>query len=201
MRMEDDPVTDMSLEYKRRDITVDDYHRMADAGIFAPDERVELIDGELVEMAPLGLRHWERHATLTEYFVTMLGARALVVPQGSFPLGRRNEPQPDFAILARVGYEARGARPTLDEIFAFVEVSNTSASFDRGRKLRMYGAERVNQYLLVDLKHNRVTLFGKPNDLGYGDSRELGYGDTFSFAAIPDVLFAADRFLDPRSAP
>jgi hypothetical protein len=82
---------------------------------------------------------------------------------------------------------------------AFVEVSNTSAAFDRGRKLRMYGAERVHQYPLLDLKHSRLTLFGKPNDLGYDDSRELGYGDTLSLAALPDVVFAADPFLDPRS--
>ena len=61
---------------------------MAEAGIFAPDERVELIDGELVEMPPLGLRHWERHATLNEYLVTMLGSRALVVSHTSVAFDR-----------------------------------------------------------------------------------------------------------------
>ena len=201
MRMEDDPVNDMALEYKRREFTVDDYHRMADAGIFAEDERVELIDGELIEMAPLGLGHWTRHAALTEYLIRSFGKKVLVVPAGSFPLGRRNEPQPDFALLAPLDYFGRDARPTLEEIFAFVEVANTSAAFDRGRKLRMYGAQRVREYLLADIKHNRLTLFGEPTELGYAASRELEYGDTFGFAAVPEVVLAADPFLDPRSTP
>jgi Uma2 family endonuclease len=193
-------VNDMATEYKRRDITVDEYHRMADAGIFHPDERVELIDGELIEMAPLGLPHWSRHAMLTRYFVTLFGERALVVPQGSFPLGRRNEPQPDFAILANIDYAARNERPALEEIYAFVEVANTSAAFDRGLKMRMYGLQRVREYLLVDIAHNRLTLFGGSNDVGYADSRELTYGDSFAFTALPDLTLSADEFLDRRSA-
>ncbi len=192
-------MSDMAIEYKRRDITVDDYHRMADAGIFAPGERVELIDGELIEMPPLGLRHWTRHALINDYLVNSFGARALVVPQGSFPLGRRNEPQPDFAILARVDYAARGARPTLDEIYAFIEVADTSEAFDRGRKMRMYGAQHVAEYLLLELKRNRLTLFSEPSDVGYAKSSELGYGETFVFAAVPDVTLSADRFLAPRT--
>ena len=193
-------MNDMAIEYKRRDITVDDYHRMDEAGIFAPDERVELIDGELIEMPPLGMRHWTRHAALTRYLVTMLDDRALVVPQGSFPLGGRDEPQPDFALLAPIDYLARGARPTLSEIFAFVEVAVTSVAFDGGRKMRMYGAQRVNEYLLVDVAANRVTFFRKPNDAGYAESRELSYGDRFSFAALPDIVLAAEPFLDARGS-
>jgi Uma2 family endonuclease len=193
-------VNDMAIEYKRRDITVDEYHRMADAGIFHPDERVELIDGELIEMPPLGLSHWSRHAVLTRHFINLFGDRALVVPQGSFPLGRRNEPQPDFAIFANIDYAARNERPTLDEIYAFVEIANTSAAFDRGRKMRMYGLQRVREYLLVDLKHNRLTLFGGSNDVGYADSRELTYGDSFSFSALADITLSADPFLDARPA-
>ncbi len=192
-------MNDMVAEYKRRDITVDEYHRMADAGIFAPDERVELIDGELVEMPPLGPRHWTRHALITEYLIGSFGRRVLVVPQGSFPLGRRNEPQPDFALLARLDYAARRTPPTLAEIFAFVEVSDSSAAFDRGRKLRMYGAQRVAEYLLVDLTRNRLTLYSVPAQSGYSESRELSYGDRFRFAAIPDVELAADFFLDVRN--
>jgi Uma2 family endonuclease len=192
-------MSDMAIEYKRRDITVDDYHRMAAAHIFAPDERVELVDGELIEMPALGLRHWSRHALINDYLVTSFGQRALVVPQGSFPLGRRNEPQPDFAILARSDYGARGARPTLEEIYAFIEVADSSEAFDRGRKMRMYGTQHVAEYLLLELRRNRLTLFGEPNDVGYAQRRELDYGETFAFAALPDVALDADRFLEPRT--
>ncbi len=183
----------MAIHYKRRDISVDDYHRMADAGIFGLQERVELIDGELIAMPPVGQRHWTRHAAVNRYLVETLGDRALVVPQGSFPLGERNEPQPDFAILAPADYSDR-PMPALAEIVAFVELSDTSLSFDRGRKLRMYGGQRVRQYLLADLKRNLLTSYRSPNDVGYGVEQNLRYGDRFSLEALPDLELLADPF-------
>ena len=84
----------MALEYKRRDISVDDYYRMADAGIFTPEERVELVDGELIEVAPPELRHWDRHATINEYLVTMLSGLAIVVPFRSVAATNRNRISP-----------------------------------------------------------------------------------------------------------
>ncbi|MBC5799432.1 MAG: Uma2 family endonuclease [Candidatus Eremiobacteraeota bacterium] len=186
----------MATEYKRRDITVDEYHRMAEIGIFDPDERVELIDGELIEMAPIGNRHWSRHATIVHYLHDMLGRRAFIVPQGSFPLDRRSEPQPDVAILAPRNYEER--RPDPGEMFALIEVAESSIEFDLGRKQRLYASRGIPEYLVVDIGENRLVRFTQPSDVAYGQSRKMGYRDRFSLVAIAEVTLNADPFLAPR---
>ena len=122
----------------------------------------------------------------------------MIVPQGSFPLDRNSEPQPDVAILAPRDYFARGL-DGLSEIFAFVEVSDTSSAFDLGRKQRLYAARGIRDYLVADLPHERLVRFTAPNDLSFADSRELTYGDTFSLAALPQITLAADPFLPPRN--
>lgn len=187
----------MAIDYKRRDITVEDYHRMADAGIFGPEERVELIDGELIEMAPIGNPHWTRHAIITNYLNGVLGSRAFIVPQGSFPLDRRSEPQPDIAVLAPRDYHERGP-DSPDEIFALIEVAQTSINFDLGRKRRLYASRRIREYLVVDIGKNQLFRFTEPSDLVYGVESVLGYGDQFALVAVPEIPLLADPFLRPR---
>lgn len=189
-------MSEMATEYKRRDITVDEYHKMADMGILRPQERVELIEGELIEMAPLGNRHWTRHATIANYLNEMLPGRAFIVPQGSFPLDRHSEPQPDIAVLAPGNYE--DGRPHPNELFAFVEVAESSVRFDLGRKARLYASGGIREYLVADIGKNRLTRFTEPADLAYAERREMGYGESFSLVAIPEVPLSADPFLAPR---
>ncbi len=187
----------MAIDYKRRDITVDDYHRMADAGIFGPEERVELIDGELIDMPPIGTPHSARHAIIDHYLAETLGVRAFVVPQGSFPLDRRSEPQPDIAVLAPRDYHGRGP-DTPGEIFALIEIAQSSIGFDLGRKQRLYASRGIREYLVIDIGKNRLIRFTEPSDLAYNDERDLGYGDQFALVAGPDVMLLSDPFLAPH---
>jgi Uma2 family endonuclease len=106
----------IAIEYKLREFTVEEYHRLAEVGVLQPEERVELLDGAIVEMSPIGIPHWDRHARISEYLIQTLGNDAYVVPQGSFPLGRTNEPQPGIAVLARHRYGEVGRAPTPNEI-------------------------------------------------------------------------------------
>ncbi len=191
-------MSEMATEYKRRPFTVEEYHRMAEAGIFGPEERVELIDGELIEMTPNGNRHWALHAIIAHYLTLALGDRAFVVPQGSFPLDRRSEPQPDVAILAPRDYYARGL-DSRQEILALVEVADTSSVFDLGRKQRLYASRGIRDYLVADIGRNCVIAFSIPGDLAYAERRELTYGDTFELAALPGIRLDADPFLAPHS--
>src|ERR1700722_5783650 len=94
----------MLLEERLRDFTIGEYHRIAEAGILGDDERVELLDGRIVCMPPIGVRHWTRHAAIVKYLNEVLHDRATIVGQGSFPLGTLNEPQPDIAVLAPRDY-------------------------------------------------------------------------------------------------
>ena len=109
-------MSDMVAEYRLHEFTVEQFHRMAEVGIIDSDDRVELLDGYVVEMSPIGLRHWDRHATIVRYLIETLRLRATVVGQGSFPLGLRSEPQPDIAILAARNYELDGTLPAPHEL-------------------------------------------------------------------------------------
>ncbi len=191
-------MSEMATEYKRRPFTVEEYHRMAEVGIFGPEERVELIDGELIEMAPIGNRHWALHALIVHYLTAALDDRAFVVPQGSFPLDRRSEPQPDVAILAPRDYYARGLDSPA-EIFALVEVADISSAFDLGRKQQLYASRGIRDYLVTDIGRNGLMCFAMPGDLAYAERRELTYGDTFELAALPGIRLDADPFLAPHS--
>jgi Uma2 family endonuclease len=178
-----------------RTFTVDEYHRIAELGIF-DDERVELLDGLIVEMTPIGTRHWRQHARIVGYLNELLKGRALVVGQGSFPLGTHNEPQPDITILAPALNEGPPRVAQADEIFACVELADSSLAKDLGPKLRLYGRYGIADYLVVDLKANVLLRFRDPHELGYRACDRLTMNATFSLAKLPGVVLDAKPFLE-----
>jgi Uma2 family endonuclease len=188
-------MSDMAIEYKLRAFTVEEFHRLAEVGVLRPEERVELLDGAIVEMSPIGIPHWDRHARITAYLVATLGKHALVVPQGSFPLGHANEPQPDVAVLAPLPYARDGRGPTPDEIFAVVELADSSLSKDLGPKLRLYARFGIADYLVVDLERNLLVHYQDPHDLGYRGENRLQATDTFTLCRLPRVTLSAASFL------
>jgi Uma2 family endonuclease len=188
-------MSDMAIEYKLRAFTVEEYHRLAEVGILRPEERVELLDGAIVEMSPIGVAHWDRHARISAYLSATLGKHALVVPQGSFPLGHANEPQPDVAVLAPLPYARDQRSPTPDEIFAVVELADSSLPKDLGPKLRLYARFGIPDYLVVDLRQNLLVHYHGPHDLGYGREDRLQATDTFRLRRLPGVMLSAASFL------
>jgi Uma2 family endonuclease len=194
-------MSDMAIEYKLRAFTVEEYHRLAEAGILRPEERVELLDGAIVEMSPIGVAHWDRHAQITAYLITTLGKHARVVPQGSFALGHANEPQPDIAVLAPLPYARERRGPTPGEIFAVVELSDSSLRKDLGPKLRLYARFGIPDYLVVDLEHDLLVHYHEPHDLGYEGEDRLQATDTFTLRRLPGVTLSAASFLAAPAVP
>src|ERR1041384_3203670 len=129
----------------RWQFTVDDYHRMTEAGILLEDDRVELIEGELIQMSAIGNRHNAAVDRLTELFVERLQHRGIVRVQGSVRLNERNEPQPDLVILRRRPdfYERSTAGP--DDIFLVIEVADSSLDFDREIKAPLYARTGIQE--------------------------------------------------------
>ena len=187
-------MSDMALLTPRR-FTVDEYHRIAKAGVFG-DDRVELLDGLVVKLSPIGPRHWRRHAQIVAYLNGAVRGHALVVGQGSFPLGTLSEPQPDIALLAPHSGEDNHA-PSPDELFAFIEVSDSSLAKDVGPKLRLYARSGIADYLVVDVDANVLRHYAEPKDDGYQRSVHLTYDDTLKLARLPDVVLDAGAFLNP----
>jgi Uma2 family endonuclease len=189
-------MSDMALEYKLREFTVDEYHRMAEAGVLRPEERVELLSGAIVEMSPIGARHWDRHLRIVKYLIGALRDRAEVAGQASLPLGERDEPQPDIAVLAPRRYAPPNAPPMPAEIYAVIELSDASLLKDIGLKLRLYARHAIADYLVVDLDADALLHYHEPHDLGYRLCDRLGENDTAQLAALPGIRLQADAFLE-----
>ena len=174
------------VERARRLFTIEEYHRMAETGILRPEDRVELIDGEIFEMSPIGSRHMACVNNLNRVFVLGLGVRAVVSPQNPVQIPRYSEPEPDLTVLRARSYKALA--PTTEDVLLLIEVAETSLRFDRTIKLALYARARVPEYWLVDANAERVTIYRQPADETYTDVRTVGDGDTLSPLAFPDLV-------------
>jgi Uma2 family endonuclease len=158
---------------------VDDYYRMAEAGILGPKERVELIEGEIVDMAPIG----SPHAGTTD-LLTSLVARAVadglvfVRVQGPLRLDAHNEPQPDLMLLRPRADRYRQGHPAATDVLLLVEVADSSLAFDRGPKLALYACHGVPEVWLVDLPGRAVEICREPGPQGYAERRRVTEGAT-----------------------
>jgi Uma2 family endonuclease len=157
---------------RRRRFDVDELTRMASAGVFADDERLELIDGELVEMPPQpGPRHSAEVAALARLFWERCGRRCLVRTQNPLQLDRHNLLLPDLALLRphADGYRSRYPGPA--DTLLVVEVADTTLARDRGPKLAVYARLGIRQVWILELRRRRVHAFASPTPKGYASAR------------------------------
>ena len=142
----------------RRRFTADEYHRMGEAGVFAPGDRVELIEGDVIAMTPIGQRHVVCVAELLRRLVLALGDRAVVWPQSPIRLSSHTEPQPDVALLGPRSDRYLSAPARGDDVLLAVEVADTSYRYDRGVKLGLYARAGVREVWIVDLAGDAVEV-------------------------------------------
>jgi Uma2 family endonuclease len=179
----------------RHRFTVDEFHRMATAGIFGEDDRVELIDGEIVDMTPIGSRHQACIDRLTELFVGSLAGKALVRVQGPLRLGEHSEPQPDVTLLRRQPDFYASGHPGPGDVLLVVDVADTSLPYDRGVKMPLYARAGIPEAWLVDLEGERIVVYRAPGEAGYGQVAEVRGAERLSPQAFPDVTVAAEQVL------
>jgi Uma2 family endonuclease len=179
----------------RRRFTRKEYYRMAEAGILAERERVELIRGEIVEMSPIGDRHAAFVDNLNRLLVRRLPDEVIVRVQGPVALAEDTEPQPDFTVLRRraVPYKAREA--WAEDALLVVEVADTSLAYDRSTKRRLYAEAGIPEYWVVDCATETIEVHRDPGPDGYREvSLESGVA-TLRLQAFPDVeLSTVDIF-------
>jgi Uma2 family endonuclease len=187
----------LATEPTRRLFTIHDYHRMVDAGILTEDDRVELLDGEIVQMTPIGSRHAGTVKRLTRVLVGGLGRDAVVGIQDPVILDDFSEPEPDVSVCVPRDDDYTSSHPRPDEILLLVEVADTSERYDRLRKLPRYAAVGVPETWLVDLTQNVIDVYGAPGPNGYEEHTTLGPGASLSPLRFPDVSIAVDDILPP----
>jgi len=176
----------------RRLLTVDEYHRMGDAGILTEDDRVELIEGELVAMAPIGSEHVSGINALNRLLVMAVGERGIVSVQNPVRLTQRSEPQPDLAVLRpRDDYRATLPRP--EDTLLIIEVAVSSLDYDRTVKLALYARVGIPEVWIVDVAAENVGIYRWPEGDAYTSARRAGRSDTVHIAAMPDVRIPVDK--------
>jgi Uma2 family endonuclease len=152
-------------------LTVEQYRRMGETGVLERDARVELIEGELLDMTPIGTRHWAAVSRLNRLFVQAVGARAIVSIQSSIRLDRYSEPEPDLSLLKPRDDFYAGALPSGHDALLVVEVAEGSLAYDMRTKARLYATHGVAAYWVVDLGAAQLHLFAAPQAAAYGDAR------------------------------
>jgi Uma2 family endonuclease len=180
---------------KRRLFTVEEYYRMAEAGIISTGERLELIEGEVVAMAAIGSRHAACVDRLNYFLSQRVGGRALVRVQNPIRLDQFSEPQPDIALLRPRADFYAFAHPGPADVFLVVEVADTSAGFDRDVKIPLYARAGIPEAWLVDLTGDYVMVYRKPSVQVYQDVQRLQRGQSLSPEAFPDLILAVEDIL------
>ena len=174
------------LAGRRHVVTVDDYYRMAEVGLLGPEDRVELIEGEIIDMTPIGSAHAGCVDRLNNVLSPSLHGRAIVRVQGPVRLGRRSEPQPDLAVLCYRDDFYATAHPGPADVLLIIEVADTTARYDRDVKVPLYARQGIGEVWLVDLEAGRVEVYREPEQGAYRRVERLREG-MLAPAAYPDV--------------
>jgi len=182
----------MVVSVPKRLFTVDEYYEMARVGILKPDERVELLDGEIVPMNAIGSLHAWCVTRLNEIFTPLTG-RIRVRSQNPLRLGLRAEPEPDITIIRPDALEDRHPGPA--DALLVIEVSDSSITKDRGRKRRMYARAGIPDYWIVDLRSDCIEVYREPSPRGYRSVTLLGRGDRIAPLFAPELLIDVSAIL------
>lgn len=173
--------------------TVSDLERMERAGIFLENGRIELIDGEIVQMAAIGVRHMETVNRLNEYLVTNKPRGVTVSVQNSIRLSDRTLPMPDIALIAAQRYTAL---PGPADIRLVIEVSDSTYNYDVQRKLPRYAAAGVPEVWIVDLTSDTLERHTDPHDGRYHQTVHARRGEVLPSTTLPALTLPVDTVLD-----
>jgi Uma2 family endonuclease len=198
MDIRDSTTDDPAPLLTRRRFDVTEYHTMAEAGILGEDDRIELIDGELLEMAAVGAPHIGTVMAINRLLVMAAGERASVSVRNPVRLDRHNEPEPDIALLRpRADFYRGGQPPLLADVLLLVEVSDSTLRYDTAVKRPLYARHGIPELWIVDLAGQAVEVCRAPSEGGYASITRLGDGATIEPAGLPGVLIAVRDILGP----
>lgn len=185
----------MAVHIARHRFTVDDYYKMAENGVLTEDSRVELIEGEIVDMPPIGPGHSASVDRGGDRLRAILGRRAAIRTQQPLRLGLRSEPQPDLAVVRRRDDFYTSAHPTPADVLLVVEVADTSLAYDRETKGPLYARHGIGEYWILNLPDRQLEVYREPAGDGYAVVQILKPGDVVQPVAFPGVTVAVRDLL------
>jgi Uma2 family endonuclease len=187
----------MAVQGEKKHFTVEEYRRMAEAGIFAEDDRVELIEGEVFRTSPIGSRHAASVKRLNRLLNQLAGREALVGVQDPIVLDDFSEPEPDIALLKpRKDFYAQ-EHPTAQDVLLIIEIADTSSQHDRGVKLPAYARSGIPEVWIADLSADAVECHAEPANGAYRNTRSYKRGEMIIFRPLPNVAVEVEQILGP----
>jgi len=185
----------MSVQAERRHFSVTEYKRMAETGILSEDDRVELIEGEVIERRPIGSRHAACVRRLDALFNQRLGGAAQVSAQNPVLIDDYSQPEPDVALLKPRNDYYSEEHPAARDVLLVVEVADTSVEYDRQVKAPLYARAGVGEMWLVNLQEDAVEVYTRPENGAYRDRKQFKRGDSISLTVIPGLTVGVEEIL------
>lgn len=187
---------DTTIEPKRRLFTLEEYHRLGEVGVFREKERLELIEGDIVEMSPIGRVHAGTVDRIARAFFRRVGERAGVRIQGPVTFADLvSEVQPDVTLLVPRSDFYTGGHPGASDVILVVEVMDSTVTYDRGVKLRLYARAGVAEVWLANVNTQRIEGYRRPGAEGYAESRVFQLEESIAIQAFPDAAFTVHELL------
>ena len=183
------------METTKRMFTADEFSRMDAAGIFPPDTRVELIEGEIIEMSPAGTRYTACVNRITRRFAVAFAESGLVSVQNAVLLSNWSMPLPDLILAKPRPDDYFNQRLSAEDTFLVVEVSDTSIAYDRKIKVPLFAKAGIPEVWIEDLQKNRLLVYRNPEGQTYSTNLALSPKDSVSLIAFPDTVFSVSDLL------
>lgn len=185
----------MSAAPQKYFFTVDEYYRMAEAGLFSEERHVELIEGEVIEMSPIGSRHAGCVDDLNSLITHQVGRLAIVRVQGPIRIDEYSEPQPDLALLKPRRDSYRRSHPTPSDVLLVIEVADTSAHYDRNVKLPLYARAGIPEAWLIVLAKDFIEVHREPKNGKYQKVQRLKRGKSLNSPTVQGLSLKVDDIL------
>jgi Uma2 family endonuclease len=173
-------------------LTVTEYYRMAEAGILRPDARVELIEGEIIDMAPIGSRHAGTVDQLASCLRRAAGERAIVRVQNPIRIDEHSEPEPDVVLLRPRADFYKTSHPRSSDVLLIIEVADTTLRYDRDVKTPLYARHRVPEVWIVNLEDRQLLRYRSPREGAFAHTDRPDLGGEIAIEALPDAYVELD---------
>lgn len=182
----------MTFQLQQRLLTVEEYHKMMEAGILGPEDRVELIEGKIIKMSPIGSLHAAYVKKINTLLGRLLGNKAIIGVQDPIGIELISEPEPDLSVVKlREDFYAK-KHPQVDDIYLIIEVADTSLALDREIKLPLYARAGIPEYWIVNVQDQEIEAYRTPIGNNYKHREIIRLDDEVPFHAF-DLQIPADR--------
>ncbi|MBE9127149.1 Uma2 family endonuclease [Coleofasciculus sp. LEGE 07092] len=175
--------------------TVEDYHRMIAAGILTKSDRVELLDGQIIEMVPQDPPHASNTSSFGNDLVILFAEKAWIRTQLPITLAPNSEPEPDIAVVRIDERRYRARHPTPEEIFLLIEIADSTLQRDRTRKAKIYASAGIPEYWVVDINRRQVIVLRQPQADAYQSEQLLAANAQIAPVAFPEVVIDLQHLL------